>query len=137
MKFSWEDNLGLDPTRYARKVLKACGFKHPPICEKTVADYLGLKIKEYSLDGLPQDEELHEALKTACAWLERRSNGDSSIGLYRDTRTSGNAWACSMRAVISYSPGMKNLITYVANTTFIPMSTSESSRKLLGVGLSS
>jgi len=86
MKISWENHLGKDPVLYARKVLKECGFKHPPICEKTVADYLGLEIKECSLDGLPQDEDLREALETACAWLERKPDGKSNIGVYRDTR---------------------------------------------------
>lgn len=86
MSFSWEDSLGLDPARYARKVLKECGFKHPPICEKTVADYLGLEIKECSLDGKPKDEELRKALETACAWLEHKPDGRSCIHLYRDMR---------------------------------------------------
>ncbi len=87
MRILWENHLGKDPVLYARKVLKECGRMHPPICEKTVADYLGLEIKECSLDGLPQDEDLREALKTACAWLKREPGGKSYIGVYRDVRS--------------------------------------------------
>lgn len=86
MSFLWEDSLGHDPARYARKVLKECGLKHPPICEKTVADYLGIQISECSLDGKPKDEELRKALETACAWLEHKPDGRTCIHLYRDTR---------------------------------------------------
>lgn len=86
MKMLWENHLGKNPVLYARKVLKECGFKHPPICEKTVADYLGLEIKEFSLDDAPQSEGLCEAVKTACACLRRKPNGKSFIRVYRDIR---------------------------------------------------
>jgi len=87
MKMLWKDHLGKDPVLYARKVLKECGFKHPPICEKTVADYLGLEIREFPLNDIPQDGGLRDILKTACAWLKREPGGKSYIGVYRDTRT--------------------------------------------------
>lgn len=53
MRLSFTECLGRDPTRYAQAVLKACGIKTPPICEKTVADHLKLKIEE-----IPDDEIL-------------------------------------------------------------------------------
>jgi hypothetical protein len=87
MKLLWEDHLGKNPVLYARKVLKECGFKYPPVCERTIADYLGLEIKEHSLDGLPHDEDLHKALKTACAWLKREPGHKPCIGVYRDSPT--------------------------------------------------
>jgi len=86
MKIVWEDHLGNNAVRYARKVLKECGFRHPPICEKTIADYLGLEIKEFSVDDIPEDRGLRDILKTACAWLKRKPNGDPCIWLYGDTR---------------------------------------------------
>lgn len=42
MKFSWDNYLGNSPALYADKALRECGLKEPPICETTVADYLGL-----------------------------------------------------------------------------------------------
>jgi hypothetical protein len=86
MKFSLENYLGNDPTLYARKVLKECGIKAPPVCEKTIVDYLGLEIKEFSLDDAPQDPGLLEVIKTACAGLRRKPNGKSFIRVFRDTR---------------------------------------------------
>ena len=46
MKLNWDNFLGSSPSIYAEKVLKGCGLKEPPICEETVADYLGLEVKE-------------------------------------------------------------------------------------------
>lgn len=87
MKILWENHLGKDPTRYARKVLKECGLRHPPICEKTVADCLGLEIEEFSLDGISQSEGIPGFLKATDAWLEHKPNGKSCIWVYRDARS--------------------------------------------------
>ena len=46
MKFSWDQYLGSSPALYADKALKKCGLREPPICEMTVADSLGLEVKE-------------------------------------------------------------------------------------------
>lgn len=86
MNFSSELYLGKNPALYAREVLKECGFKEPPICEKSVARHLGLEIKEFSLDNVPQREDLSETLKTTCAWLEHKPNCESRIWVRRDMR---------------------------------------------------
>lgn len=84
MNFSSGSYLGKNPAVYARKVLKECGLKEPPICEKSVARHLGLEIKEFSLDDVPQREDLSETLKTTCAWLEHKPNCESRIWVRRD-----------------------------------------------------
>lgn len=85
MKLSIDNYLGNDPALYARKVLRECDFKAPPICEKTVVDYLGLGLKEFSQNNFPQDNpELHEILKTTCSWLKRNGNGQSCIWVNHD-----------------------------------------------------
>jgi len=86
MRMLWENHLGKNPVLYARKVLKECGFRHPPICEKTVTDYLGLEIREFSLDGAPQSEGFCEVVKNTCACLRREPQGESFIRIYRDIR---------------------------------------------------
>lgn len=86
MKFTLENYLGNDPAIYAQKILKECGLKAPPICEKTVSDYLGLELKEFSLNSVPQGQGLLEIIKTACAWLQRKSNGKSRIWVHGDTQ---------------------------------------------------
>jgi hypothetical protein len=86
MKFTIEDYMGNDPAIYARKVLKECGLKAPPICENTVSDYLGLELKEFSLNSIPQGHGLLDIFKTVCAWLQRRSNGKSRIWVHGVTQ---------------------------------------------------
>jgi hypothetical protein len=85
MKFTPESYLGNDPSLYARKVLRECGLKAPPICEKTVVDFLGLELKEFSVNSSAQNPALCDIIKTACAWLQRRANGKSRIWVHRDT----------------------------------------------------
>ncbi len=85
MKFTLDNYLGNDPALYARKILRECGLKAPPICEKTVSDYLGLELKEFSLNSIPQSQGLLDIIKTACAWLQRKSNGKSRIWVHGDT----------------------------------------------------
>ncbi|MGC8576284.1 MAG: ImmA/IrrE family metallo-endopeptidase [Caldisericum sp.] len=84
MKFTLENYLGNEPSLYARKVLRESGLKAAPICEKTVADYLGLELKEFSLNSSAQNPELLDIIKTACAWLQRRVNGKSRIWVHGD-----------------------------------------------------
>jgi hypothetical protein len=48
MKHSWDQCIGNHPALYAQRVLKECCLKAPPICEKTIADYLEREIKEIS-----------------------------------------------------------------------------------------
>lgn len=86
MKFSLENYLGNDPALYAQKILKECGLKAPPICERTVCDYLGLELKEFSLNSIPQSHGLLDIIKTACAWLQRRTNGKSRIWVHGETQ---------------------------------------------------
>ncbi|MDP8236990.1 MAG: ImmA/IrrE family metallo-endopeptidase, partial [Candidatus Erginobacter occultus] len=84
----WESYLGNQPALYARKVLKDCGLREPPFCERTVVDYLGLEIRELNHRNVPaQFRGILNNLKTACSWLKRVSNGNSLIYLYGDTIT--------------------------------------------------
>ncbi|MEJ5377077.1 MAG: ImmA/IrrE family metallo-endopeptidase [bacterium] len=85
MKFTFDNYLGKDPALYARKILRECGLKEPPICEKTVLDYLNLELKEFSLNSIPQSQGLLDIIKTACAWLQRKTNGKSRIWVHGDT----------------------------------------------------
>ena len=74
-----------NPVIYARKTIKECGFKHPPICEKTIADHLKLKLNEFSLDDYPNEcDELHKHLQIACASLKKNVDGNEEIYIYRD-----------------------------------------------------
>lgn len=52
MRLSFTECLGRDPSRYAQKVLNACGLKNPPICEKTVADFLKIQIEEFTNEDI-------------------------------------------------------------------------------------
>lgn len=79
MKLTWENYLGSSPSLYAQKILKECGLKEPPICEKTVADYLGLEVKEVPQEDINRFEGIARILKTVCAWLQRKPNGKGCI----------------------------------------------------------
>ena len=85
MNLTWDNFLGSSPDLYAQKVLKECGLKEPPICEKTVADYLGLELKEFSLENAPQKGRLIEIIKTCCAWLQKKPDGKGCIWVHGET----------------------------------------------------
>ncbi len=76
MKLTWDNFLGSSPSIYAEKVLKGCGLKEPPICEETVADYLGLEVKEIPRQHIKEffGELGHNILRTVCAMLIKRGN---------------------------------------------------------------
>ncbi len=61
--------MGPRPFPYIRRVLKACGQRKPPICDRTILDYLGLKVTEALPENAPP--ELHEAFRDCCSWLNR------------------------------------------------------------------
>jgi len=86
MRISLENIRGKNPSLYARKVLKECELRHPPICEKTVADYLGLNIREFSLEDMPGNERFFGVIKRVFAWLHRKPKGKSRIYVHRDIR---------------------------------------------------
>lgn len=86
MKISLGKFLGNDPACYARKVLQECGFRHPPISERVVADYLELEIKEFSLDSTPEGDHLLDVIRAACSWLQRKPDGKCRIWVHRNTR---------------------------------------------------
>ena len=76
MKLVFQDLLGSSPLPYVRKVLKACGQMRPPICHRTVTEYLRLKLSDELPEDFPlvpkiQSPELHETLSTCCARLNR------------------------------------------------------------------
>ena len=73
-----------DPVRYARKVLGGCGFSKPPICEMTVAEYIGLGIKYFWRRDIPEGEARPEIADNILAWLQRKPNGKSRIWVRRD-----------------------------------------------------
>lgn len=85
MRLSWNNSQGKHPFAYARRILKECGLREPPICENTVADYLRLGIREFPLDGDPLSSQDREILEHASAWLQRRPDGNSRIWVHRDT----------------------------------------------------
>ena len=76
MKLTWDNYLGRSPSLYAQKVLKECGQKQPPICEKTVADYLGLEVKEIPRQHIKEffGNLGHNILRTVCAMLIKRGD---------------------------------------------------------------
>ena len=89
MTMRWENYLGNNPALYARKVLKECGFKGPPICELTVIDYLGLELKEITRELIqsgvgdgPPSPELLRYFRTEGAWLRRNDGGKDVIWVY-------------------------------------------------------
>jgi len=85
MSFAWKTNPSGDPAFYAKNLLRNCGIKEPPICEKAVTDFLELEIKEISLNGYGfADSDLHEALKTCCSWLKRGVGKKSEIWVYKN-----------------------------------------------------
>ena len=76
MKLVFQDLLGSKSLPYVRKVLKACGQVKPPICHRTVTEYLRLKLSDELPEDFPlapklQNPELHETLSTCCARLNR------------------------------------------------------------------
>ena len=76
MKLVFQDLLGSKSLPYVRKVLKACGQVKPPICHRTVTEYLRLKLSDELPADFPtapklQNPELHETLSTCCARLNR------------------------------------------------------------------
>jgi hypothetical protein len=95
MRHPWDQCIGNHPALYAQRVLKKCQLKAPPICEKTIADYLELEIKEISqsmvdsylatLQSQDEKEEFLESIQIACAWLERKPDGGGRIWVYGDT----------------------------------------------------
>ena len=85
MNFGWKTYLSSDPAFYAKEILRECGIKEPPVCEKAFADFLELEIKEISLNSYGfADGDLHEALKTCCSWLKRRVGKKSEIWVYKN-----------------------------------------------------
>ena len=96
MKLSLEEILGSRPELYARRVITELGFRHPPICEKQIADYLGVKIEPF--DG-SQAPHLRKALQTCCSWLERDKQGHCVIRINTDVsirrRRLGTTHECS------------------------------------------
>jgi IrrE N-terminal-like domain len=90
MTMRWEGYLGNDPALYARKVLRECGCKAPPISELTVMDYLGLELKEITRELIhsgvgdsPTTPELLSYFRTEGAWLQRNHGGRKVICVYR------------------------------------------------------
>lgn len=81
MKISFEEILGSCPELYARRVITELGFRHPPICEKEIADHLGIKIEPF--DG-SQVLHLRKALQISCSWLKRDSQGKNVIHINTD-----------------------------------------------------
>jgi len=93
MKVNSEYYLGNKPFRYAQKVLKDCGIKKPPVCERTIADYLRLKIREITSGDIREfeemisdNQEITNYLKNEWAMLRRTSEGRPIIWLYENTR---------------------------------------------------
>ena len=78
------ENIWRDPIHYARKVLSGCGFSAPPICEMTVAEYLGLGIKYFWRSDIPEGEARPEIADNILAWLQRKPNGKSRIWVRGD-----------------------------------------------------
>jgi hypothetical protein len=77
MNFSWDQYLGNSPALYADKALKECGLREPPICEMTVADSLGLEVKEITRQHIREffGNLSHNVLRTVCAMLIKRDKG--------------------------------------------------------------
>jgi len=90
----WNLFYGKDPNNYARRVLKECYIKEPPINEYEVADYLGVTITPITQDQI--DDFLSDCgstfrlpdfirvLKESCAWLEKYTDGKSIIHVLHD-----------------------------------------------------
>jgi hypothetical protein len=119
MRVAWENCLGSDPVLYARKVLRECGFTAPPICEKVVINYLGLKLKEVTKEHLrayrsrdPQIQEVQKFLRAKGSWLQRWPDGTSYIWVYADLRREpkrlGIFHECS-HAIIPWHEGVSHL----------------------------
>jgi IrrE N-terminal-like domain len=95
MRHPWDQCIGNHPALYAQRVLKECRLNAPPICEKTIADYLELEIKEISqsmidsyLATIPSQDDKDvflDSIQIACAWLERKPDGRGRIWVYGDT----------------------------------------------------
>lgn len=84
--------LGRNPEAYVREVLKACSLKQPPICERTVVDFLKIEIQELSNDEIQEyfqvsgsSDELRRHLKRECAMLRRYEQGKKEIIVYQNT----------------------------------------------------
>ncbi len=85
MGVSWED-FRLVPPMAAKMVLDACGIQQPPVCERTVAGYLGLEIVEATRDDFADYAESRghertpaegaEKLEACLCWAH---NGDHCI----------------------------------------------------------
>jgi hypothetical protein len=93
MNLAWENFLGNHPALYARKVLRECGFKAPPICEKAVTAHLGLDLREITKEDFdaygnstPASQDVLYYLKTGGAWLQRKSDGNPRIWIYEPLR---------------------------------------------------
>lgn len=95
MKPPWDCYLGSNPELYARRVLNACGLRHPPICERTIVDFLELELVEITIQDIlgyvaesrnSRTLELLRTLDTACAWLQRSPIGESRVYVRQETR---------------------------------------------------
>jgi Zn-dependent peptidase ImmA (M78 family) len=85
--------LSKHPYVFARPVLRECGFEEPPICEKIVTDHLGLEVKEYSTEGMPDEEGFREIRQIGCCWLERRLDSKSRIWVPSNTHHGRKRWS--------------------------------------------
>jgi len=95
MKPPWEGYLGSNPELYARKVLNVCGLRRPPICERTIVDYLRLEVVEITtadirnfltVTGDGNAAEMFRTLDTTSAWLERSPGKKPRICVRQETR---------------------------------------------------
>jgi hypothetical protein len=78
--------VGKSPVLYTDKVIQEIGLKEPPFCERTIADYLGLQVVEFTNASIsafreqhPDADEIDQHLQTACAWLHKEENGGGVI----------------------------------------------------------
>jgi hypothetical protein len=129
MKLAWENYLGNHPALYAWKVLRECGFKAPPICEKVVSAYLGLGIREIAKedfkafeDSTPASQNVLYYLKGGGAWLSVDPTATPAFGLMSRSDTSSSAWVSFTNAAMQLSPGMSSLTTCVVIWTWTPPS---------------
>ena len=93
-KTDWDCCIGKNPNNYARRVLKECCIKEPPIDEHIVAEFLSAtidtitreEIEEFisGFGGTSHLPDFIENLKKSCAWLEKRSDGESIIHVLQD-----------------------------------------------------
>jgi len=93
-KINWDNCEGKNPENYARKLLKICNIKEPPIDDRIIIDYLDLTIIpvnqtvidewfESCSNSFPVPSFINNLQKTG-AWLHKDTNGKSSIYIYKD-----------------------------------------------------